>query len=110
MKWSFFFHAGDGIRYLTVTGVQTCALPISTPKRGRSVPEPKALLRAVQDAHGFEIGRASCRERLESPVGDGTVNKKSGRVVGCERPVDNTDTLEDPQTQCNDSAGGSGPI
>src|SRR5438270_10924349 len=25
----FFFHAEDGIRYLTVTGVQTCALPIS---------------------------------------------------------------------------------
>src|SRR5580692_7408920 len=25
---SFFFHAEDGIRDLTVTGVQTCALPI----------------------------------------------------------------------------------
>src|SRR5205085_8765104 len=25
----FFFQAEDGIRYLTVTGVQTCALPIS---------------------------------------------------------------------------------
>src|SRR2546430_8869087 len=25
----FFFHAEDGIRDLTVTGVQTCALPIS---------------------------------------------------------------------------------
>src|SRR5256886_12445735 len=24
----FFLQAGDGIRYLTVTGVQTCALPI----------------------------------------------------------------------------------
>src|SRR5579859_6165050 len=27
----FFFQAEDGIRVLTVTGVQTCALPISTP-------------------------------------------------------------------------------
>src|SRR5205085_6245056 len=27
----FFFQAEDGIRYLTVTGVQTCALPISSP-------------------------------------------------------------------------------
>src|SRR2546430_7530561 len=27
----FFFQAEDGIRYLTVTGVQTCALPISCP-------------------------------------------------------------------------------
>src|SRR2546430_11145440 len=28
---SFFFQAEDGIRDLTVTGVQTCALPISDP-------------------------------------------------------------------------------
>src|SRR2546430_2710904 len=28
MVWSFFFQAEDGIRDLTVTGVQTCALPI----------------------------------------------------------------------------------
>src|SRR2546430_4909799 len=27
--WYFFFQAEDGIRDLTVTGVQTCALPIS---------------------------------------------------------------------------------
>src|SRR5246127_1710301 len=27
-SWIFFFQAEDGIRYLTVTGVQTCALPI----------------------------------------------------------------------------------
>src|SRR2546430_13537758 len=29
----FFFQAEDGIRDLTVTGVQTCALPISMPRR-----------------------------------------------------------------------------
>src|SRR2546430_5832729 len=29
----FFFQAEDGIRDLTVTGVQTCALPISSPHR-----------------------------------------------------------------------------
>src|SRR2546430_8816318 len=28
----FFFQAEDGIRDLTVTGVQTCALPISAPR------------------------------------------------------------------------------
>src|SRR2546430_2983612 len=28
----FFFQAEDGIRDLTVTGVQTCALPISSPE------------------------------------------------------------------------------
>src|SRR2546430_13419844 len=37
----FFFQAEDGIRDLTVTGVQTCALPISsrcTRRRGRASP------------------------------------------------------------------------
>src|SRR5256886_6027766 len=29
----FFFQAEDGIRDLTVTGVQTCALPISSPSK-----------------------------------------------------------------------------
>src|SRR5256886_9648357 len=29
MRVCFVFQAEDGIRYLTVTGVQTCALPIS---------------------------------------------------------------------------------
>src|SRR2546427_1508050 len=29
MNYFFFFQAEDGIRYLTVTGVQTCALPIA---------------------------------------------------------------------------------
>src|SRR6266568_6293254 len=33
----FFFQAEDGIRDGTVTGVQTCALPISTDPNGRSV-------------------------------------------------------------------------
>src|SRR2546430_281721 len=32
----FFFQAEDGIRDLTVTGVQTCALPISTSRRSLS--------------------------------------------------------------------------
>src|SRR5258707_5734057 len=29
-RYSFFFQAEDGIRDISVTGVQTCALPIST--------------------------------------------------------------------------------
>src|SRR2546427_12602233 len=33
----FFFQAEDGIRDLTVTGVQTCALPISGSGRGSSL-------------------------------------------------------------------------
>src|SRR5438094_3619503 len=34
----FFFQAEDGIRYRTVTGVQTCALPISRGRRRRAEP------------------------------------------------------------------------
>src|SRR2546427_5666126 len=40
--WFFFFQAEDGIRDLTVTGVQTCALPIW-----------------VQEWMGFPAGQAS---------------------------------------------------
>src|SRR5205085_8616578 len=32
----FFFQAEDGIRDLTVTGVQTCALPICSPPSGNA--------------------------------------------------------------------------
>src|SRR6266567_6983388 len=46
----FFFQAEDGIRDLTVTGVQTCALPISTgtgPARS-----PRRRRRRARPAHG----------------------------------------------------------
>src|SRR6267378_2921556 len=38
----FFFQAEDGIRDLYVTGVQTCALPISSPAAGRVVVKVEA--------------------------------------------------------------------
>src|SRR5690554_567266 len=37
---SFFFQAEDGIRDADVTGVQTCALPISRPPRSRLFQQP----------------------------------------------------------------------
>src|SRR5262249_42311454 len=43
VAWSvvFFFQAEDGIRYWSVTGVQTCALPISVREAlGRTTPAP----------------------------------------------------------------------
>src|SRR5256886_11859695 len=43
---SFFFQAEDGIRDLTVTGVQTCALPISL-----QAALIKGLLESVSDVH-----------------------------------------------------------
>src|SRR5688572_32441900 len=58
----FFFQAEDGIRDLTVTGVQTCALPIcslmpaSPPRTGR----------------GRSAGRRCGRRRRGSPTGGRT--------------------------------------
>src|SRR2546429_4563697 len=87
----FFFQAEDGIRDVAVTGVQTCALPISAsswsrrsrPPPGRLDREPvspqwpprggapgasvrcRILAPGVdRDAGRREIGRASCRERV----------------------------------------------
>src|SRR3989440_8539431 len=87
----FFFQAEDGIRDLIVTGVQTCALPISRAFAGSRVGRQiaavdrgdalgdieaeaqAALARAAgavaleevgQLARRDEIGRASCRERV----------------------------------------------
>src|SRR2546430_4537311 len=86
----FFFQAEDGIRDLTVTGVQTCALPIyarmvnrvaatalpgahervhpRTPRtderfrQERRDPDPAPPTR--RSAAPDQIGRASCRERV----------------------------------------------
>src|SRR2546430_6367892 len=85
----FFFQAEDGIRDLTVTGVQTCALPISPHlSRGRSASRSAARLGRGSHRRGHtlpvvlgrdlagaaavhvdreildQIGRASCRERV----------------------------------------------
>src|SRR5256886_11210626 len=88
----FFFQAEDGIRDLTVTGVQTCALPIfpegardgavarafptaSTSEReqhqSRRVGWEREVAFERHTVHPdlyalseFQIGRASCRERV----------------------------------------------
>src|SRR3989441_8243063 len=84
----FFFQAEDGIRDKLVTGVQTCALPISGPVSLEGYPAAP-LTAASRDAvrrlvlcgwrvtqddrpalwspvarRSVEIGRASCRERV----------------------------------------------
>src|SRR5688500_19925495 len=85
---SFFFQAEDGIRDYKVTGVQTCALPISEPDwSGRFIVQDASAGIFVQNVGSqqpkvgdlvevdgwtgpgwFEIGRASCRERGEVSV------------------------------------------
>src|SRR5438270_11925861 len=69
----FFFQAEDGIRDLTVTGVQTCALPISAGawKVGDGL-DPSTMVGPLVSTTQLErvtkyleIGRASCRERVK---------------------------------------------
>src|SRR5688572_32441904 len=92
MELFFFFQAEDGIRDLTVTGVQTCALPISSlnSRRPRSALRQKRsrCVRAnsgssvgsgSRSARARQIGRASCRERVEISVVAGSLKKKDKR-------------------------------
>src|SRR5437588_12301816 len=58
---TFFFQAEDGIRVHCVTGVQTCALPISA-QGGMDGRLSKHA--AWHGRRASEIGRASCRERV----------------------------------------------
>src|SRR5207245_7374629 len=104
----FFFQAEDGIRDATVTGVQTCALPICAASVFRKAafirtqahchnghvgdtaglsmtPTPRRLLlqaAACTDAtlrpRRGQIGRASCREGVSVSVEAGGVVEKSG--------------------------------
>src|SRR5438309_6740842 len=64
----FFFQAEDGIRYGTVTGVQTCALPIQPHRREdlpRVVDPDRDRLRAA-DPHGGEVGSEEHTSELQS--------------------------------------------
>src|SRR5690606_39930172 len=106
-KWfTFFFQAEDGIRDFHVTGVQTCALPISrgagqcsddwmrltTPEHGsdeimdenkmnavEAMPDPSRR-KFLNSAALAEIGRASCRERGWGTGGAGAARAR--RVHG----------------------------
>src|SRR5439155_4986204 len=84
--YSFFFQAGEGIRDGHVTGVQTCALPISAladffgPAEGDQACGEIGEGRMLEpvDLAEREIGRASCRERGEVAGGVGPLKKKAG--------------------------------
>src|SRR5690606_40606268 len=91
---SFFFQAEDGIRDFHVTGVQTCALPISRTQpcqeatdaqsgHGRSGTRNPCLLHAV-----FPVGVRSCRivsSLPESPIAPTPGLRSEERRVGKER-------------------------
>src|SRR5437773_12500640 len=99
----FFFQAEDGIRDRDVTGVQTCALPISAREGlalmrrrlvnpGLEAHQRKAFARrlvldACEDgapdvlAARFQIGRASSRERGWCSVAGGLAYARQSGVV-----------------------------
>src|SRR6266536_1421884 len=68
----FFFQAEDGIRDPLVTGVQTCALPILQRFAAELITDRPQIVYPF--AH--QIGRASCRERVEISVVAVSLKKK----------------------------------
>src|SRR5262249_59923031 len=99
----FFFQAEDGIRDWSVTGVQTCALPIlallrverlAVRPRGRVLADAAQSGLPVEDGVGrahvrrqrrrgrLGIGRASCRGRGEIEGGGGALGKRVRRERG----------------------------
>src|SRR5438046_5569589 len=64
----FFFQAEDGIRDWSVTGVQTCALPISWARR-RALGMPTASRARAAAPRAAWRGRCWCRRSEERRVG-----------------------------------------
>src|SRR2546423_11342195 len=60
--YSFFFQAEDGIRDKLVTGVQTCALPISDDRARRDHPRPGRAQGITHARHGQD--RLDAHERV----------------------------------------------
>src|SRR6266542_5775243 len=75
----FFFQAEDGIRDATVTGVQTCALPISRPCRWRRAPAPRPPATVRRDRHRSGRARGRRRRGREPPGGPATPARRAGR-------------------------------
>src|SRR6266511_4322213 len=83
----FFFQAEDGIRDFHVTGVQTCALPISTgpsaaswpapcgPRRPRSVDEPSTRTPGPRSSTPTGAWHRSPRPATRALRGDKAINK-----------------------------------
>src|SRR3989475_12159146 len=78
----FFFQAEDGIRDLTVTGVQTCALPILTISTGTGPGWEASAPRFPQTIDRVAIGA----KRLRTRNGLGVWTWRAGSVARRTRP------------------------
>src|SRR5207245_7272761 len=82
----FFFQAEDGIRDATVTGVQTCALPISVSAHSE---RPDVLVGRVVDVQHRLVGREGeavrqgkvVHQQVEGPVGSEAVHTVAGLLL-----------------------------
>src|SRR5437763_15070865 len=83
----FFFQAEDGIRDTSVTGVQTCALPIYfSLDVGNEKFTIAGQFRSSSDGFGNpEIGRASCGKECRSRWGTCHEKEKEGKKRGGRR-------------------------
>src|SRR2546430_6379713 len=86
----FFFQAEDGIRDLTVTGVQTCALPISSSRRRRAAPSAAGSATCisgggrVEDEDDAAVGERLELELEEMGVCEAVDRRSEERRVGKE--------------------------
>src|SRR2546421_3009610 len=84
----FFFQAEDGIRDLIVTGVQTCALPISSPRQ-RPTPHgwesaPVQQPELARAGSAVQSSRPAWAVRLRPPAGRRRRTRSEERRVGEE--------------------------
>src|SRR2546427_339796 len=84
--YGFFFQAEDGIRDLTVTGVQTCALPIfrrgsccPSGRRGTGRPETSPRRSSSGPCSGEPAGGCSARRRTSAACGSAGRTPRSRR-------------------------------
>src|SRR5215467_1059208 len=71
----FFFQAEDGIRDYKVTGVQTCALPIS--ERQRALDQQSRPIEGVGEKRRQQQGRARAEQRGQ-PAKEGSEQTDTG--------------------------------
>src|SRR5207247_5201383 len=98
---SFFFQAEDGIRDPLVTGVQTCALPISClPSRSAAVPRIwLTVTTPVPPMPVMKIDAARFTFRAGSGSGWSTANVFRSRFFGVPRGTTVTKDGQSPRRQ-----------